>query len=401
MAFKDSRGYDHENQNEADRANTQIEFADKFQQEHPGSSNEDLQEYMQSPDIQGQIEAKHNEGKTPQEIAQENEQHAKDNPEGFSHDGTPINQNAQYHDPGGAYVGGSKGAGAEIKQSFLDGEKLNDGLQASNLGAMQGSIANMKADRAPIEQNGALLSREADARVQQGQSLDLQRDAAMGNAPSAAAAQTTMGMNDAMGGQAGASGAARGLSALSGVQGTGAQGMGMQGSSLALQGGMGRSQEMGQNIGMYGSSAGDMRSGDLGRLDASSKFAIAGQGINDDWKIGNANLAGKQGQLGAALGTADDAWFGASQEPDKRQMAMNQEMKAVQAGANTDAAQAARAAANAANDKNRAIAGGAVTAGLTAAGTAVGGPAGGAAGGMGGSYLNNLYDEEEKKKRGH
>lgn len=294
-----------------------------------------------------------------------------------------------------ADVGGYVGGGKDIQNFFLAGEKGNDAAQAANDAAMNNSLGNMRSNRDPIAENGALVAREAAGRKQQGQALDLQRDAAMGNAPSAAAYQTSMSMNDAMGGQAGAAGAARGLSALNGVQGAGASGMGMQASNIAMQGGMGRSQEMGQNIGMYGSSAGDMRAGDLGRVNQTNQNILAGQSNNDAWKIGNAGLAAKQGQLGNAMGQVDDSYYGASNEPAMRQLGYDQEMNALLSGASSDNAGAARARANAEGDRNRQMVGGAVNAGLTIGGSAMGGPAGGAIGGLGGGMANSYINDRK------
>lgn len=295
-----------------------------------------------------------------------------------------------------ANVGGSVGAGKEIHDFFSAGQKDNDAQQASNDAAMNGSLANMKGDRGVVSpENPILLAREAAARKQQGQAVDLARDAAMGNAPSAADFQTRGAMDANMAGQSGAAGAARGLSALNGVQGSGAAGAGMNASNIAMTGGMGRSQEMGQNIGMYGSMSGDMRSGDLGRVNQSNQNALANQDLNDNWKLGNAGLAAKQGQLGVSQGQMDDAWYGASQEPTKRQMGYDQEMNAIQAGANAQEAAASRAKAQAAGDRNRQLAGGAVAGGLTIVGTAAGGPAGGALGGMGGGIANSYITDRK------
>ncbi len=303
-----------------------------------------------------------------------------------------VENKSTYHSPGAADIGGYAGGAKDISDTYKYGSHTNDAAQARNSAALGDSIKNMTERRGDVSpENATLLAREAAGRAEQGRSLDLQRDAALGNAPSAAAYKTQMDMNNVAGAQAGALGSARGLSALGGGQTMGAAGAGQAGTDVAMMGGMGRSKEVGDAIGMYGSSAGDMRSGDLNRLAQSSKNAIGNMNLNDAWQVGNANLGVKQGNLGVAQGQMDDAWYQGSIEPYMKQLENNQSMNAIEAGAGLDAAAAIRAKANARRDANRDLAKGAVTAGLTAGGTMIGGPAGGAVGGMGGSYLNSKY----------
>ncbi len=298
-----------------------------------------------------------------------------------------------YINPGSTDVGGYVGGGKDIHDAIQQAGKGNDVSRASNQAGLDQSLANMQGDRDSLKENSVLAQREADSRQQQGQALDIQRDAALGNAPSAAAYQTQSGMNDIAAGQAGAMGSARGLSALGGVQGAGASGVGQAAGGMAMQGGLGRSDEISKAIGMYGSSAGDMRGQDLGRVNQTNQMALAGQNLNDNWKLGNAGLAGKQGQLGVSMNQMDDAYYNASNDPAMRQLGYDQEMLGIQAGQNSDSAAAHRAAANADADRNRQLAGGAVQGGLTLVGS-MGGPAGaaagGAAGGIANSYINKI-----------
>ena len=370
--------------------------------EKPEETNERLRRAREK----GQPTKPSPEGKSQQQYESEMDAFRKDDQEwsdatnttgknkGREEDGSDVGAGAktQYHSPGATNVGGYDGGGKDIRDLFQEGEKANNAAQAANRGAMGESLGRMQEDRGEVSpENAQLVAREAASRQQQGLSLDMQRDAAMGNAPSEAAAQTQIGMNDISGGQAGAMGAARGLSALGGVQTTGAAGAGQAAGNLAVQGGMGRSAEVGQAIGMYGTSSGDMRQGDLGRVNQTNQNALANQSMNDSWKLGNAGLAVKQGQLGVAQGQMDDAYYEASKEPMMRQLGYDQEMKAIEAGASSDSAAGKRARANADNDRNRQLAGGAVAGGLTLVG-ALGGPAGAAAGatagGMANSYIN-------------
>ena len=288
--------------------------------------------------------------------------------------------------PGATDVGGYRGGAKDIHDFFRAGEKNNDAAQQQNSAAMGLSLERMRQDRAPIAENATLVAREAASRGQQLQATGLMGQAAMGNAPSAANQQTTMALNDGMAGQAGAAGAARGLSALNGVQG-GASGVGMQATNTMMNGGMARSKEVDDAMGQYGGMAGDVRSGDLGRVTQTNQNALAGQSLNDDWKLGNAGLAAKQGQLGNGMGQIDDSYYGASQDPAKRQLGYDQEMKSIEAGASMDSAAAKRAKTNAEQDRNRAMASGAAQAGLSL----VGGPvAGSLGGGMANSAIRSV-----------
>ncbi len=342
---------------------------------HPGASNEDLQEAHQNliPQAQDNI----NKNLTPGQIA------GNLSTPDFDMEGNSI-KNKTYVDPGSAEVGGYAGGAKDIHDSLVAASHGNDAAQAANQEAMGQSISNMQQDRDPLQENAIQASREADARTQQGQALDLQRDAALGNAPSVAAYQTQSGMNDIAGGQAGAMGSARGLAAMSGVQGAGASGVGQSAGNLALQGGMGRSGEVGKAIGMYGSSAGDMRGSDLNREDQTNQLALAGSGMNDSWKTGNAGLAAKQGQLAGSMTDLDDAYYGVGQNAIVKQHGYNQEMKAIEAGASADSAAGKRAKSLADTDRTKGLIGGAIQGGLTL----VGGGAGAAAGGIANSYIN-------------
>ena len=294
--------------------------------------------------------------------------------------------NKVYENPGSADVGGSPDAAAWYKQDAQGRMGDNDAQQGSNQSGLDQSLANMKGNRGPQSvEDAALNSRASFTREQQLRALALQRDAAQGSAPSAAAFQTTQGMNDVMGQRAGAVGSARGLAGLTGAQvGAGAQAGGMAG-NVAAAGGMGRSKEIGDALGMYGSNAGAMRGQDIARLgisDQNSKFNAS----NDiGWKLGNANLAAAQGGLGVAQGATDQGWFNQSMQPGATQFGYDQEMAAEANNADADKAGASIAKAREQNDHLKSTVQGATSAGLGAVGSVAGplGTAGGAAAGAG------------------
>ncbi len=270
--------------------------------------------------------------------------------------------------------------------------KDNDALQASNAGGLANSLSNMKANRGPVSVENNTLNARADAtRGQQMQSLDLNRAAAEGKAPSLAAGQTTLGMNTAMAGRAGAMGSARGLTGLNGAQAAAGQGVAAQAGDTAFAGGMGRSKEIGDAIGMYGSQAGDVRNQDYKRLGISDQNSMFNADTNDKWKLGNANLAASQGRLGVAQNGTDMGWQQEAMDPAARQFENDQEMSQIQAGANAEQAAAQIARNRESRNSARSVGGQAFTAGMTIAGTALGGPAGGALGGLGGSTASKYF----------
>lgn len=312
---------------------------------------------------------------------------------GVTKDDVNVANSKIYDNPPAADVGGYAGGAKDIHDYFRKGEESNDLAQEGNNEAMGLSLGRMREDRAPIAENAQLVGREASARQQQLGAVDMSRQAAMGQAPSAADAQTSMALNDSMQGQAGAAGAARGLGALNGVQTGGAAGVGMQGTQTSIGGGMNRSREVNDAMGTYGGLSGDLRSGDLGRVNQTNQNALAGQSINDNWKLGNAGLAASQGGLGVSMRQTDDNYFGASQEPAQRQLGYDQEMNSIAAGQSTQEAAARRAKSQESAAHGRQLAGGAIAAGLTIGGTAFGGPVGGAAGAAGGGMINSYINK--------
>ncbi len=302
-------------------------------------------------------------------------------------DGSGLDDTSDTHTigPGSHTVSGAKdiAAGAEAWSH------QNDAAQGRNAAAMAGSAANMRGP-SPFSASEDAASSKAynDTRNQQLQSLELNKQAALGNAPSEAEAQTRMDMNGMMGQRAGEMGSSRSLAGLSGAQVAGAQGVGQAASGASLAGGMGRSKEIGEAMGMYGSQAGQVRGNDMMRLDAGNKMAMGNAGRADAWKVGNANLLANQGKLGVDMRQSDDAWFDTAADPAYRQFSYDQEAAAAQAGVNMGD-YAARVAEDRAKAAERAqLVGGITQAGLTAVGS-MAGPAGAAGGGMLGSTINS------------
>ncbi len=310
------------------------------------------------------------------------------NPNRYQDQLSALKAQRSYIGPGATDYGG-RGGVEYYKQQAIAGGKENDAAQAANQAAMESSWSNLRNDRGPqAVENDVLSGRAANTRYSQMQALGLSRDAAMGKAPSEADFQTRIGMNDNMAQMSGQMGSARGLSALGGSQGTGAAALGQSSGNLAMAGGLARSKEIGDAIGMYGTQAGQVRGQDLSRLQQNSQNAMFNAKNNDDWKLGNAGLLAQQGQLGNAQAGTDMAWMGERQRGTDKQFEYDQRMAAIEAGADADAVGAAIAKNREDKENKRQLVNGGVTAGLTAIGS-LGGPAGAAGGAAAGSAFSS------------
>ncbi len=295
--------------------------------------------------------------------------------------------------PGAANYGGDQGV-AYYTEKGREGGARNDVAQSQNQANMLGSLQRATTDRGQVAQeNPFLAQREANARAQQLGGLDLSRQAALGQAPSEAAFQTRLGMNDLAGQRSAQMGSARGLAGLSGAQTQGAAMSGSAAGNLAATGGLARSKEMGDAIGMYGSQAGDVVGQDLQRLEQSTKNNMFGAQLNDDWRVGNMQLAANQGRLGVSQGQTDLAWMDEQMTPAEKQFEYDQRMAAVEAGADADAVAASIARNREERNSKRQFVSSVATGVGGAAGTAIGGPVGGAVGSMGGAAFGKATED--------
>lgn len=294
-----------------------------------------------------------------------------------------------FYNPGSASYGRDN-SDTVYKDAAMSGSRDNDAEQASNNAALANSISAMKtgAGGSKSIENADLSNRESALRGEQSRSLGLARSAAMGLAPSEAAFQTKMDMNNSMGAMAGAQGGARGLAAMNGAQSNAGAMNASAAQNYMLAGGLARSKEMADNIGLYSQGAGKQVGQDLTRLGISDQNQQFNQTLDDSWRLGNAQLAAQQGGLGAAMGQTDMGWYQSAMRPEEWQFKADQEMAAEEAGASIDKAAAAYAQDKEARGQTQALVGGITQAGLSAVGS-LAGPMGTAAGGMMGSAINS------------
>lgn len=295
--------------------------------------------------------------------------------------------------PGAANYGGDQGV-AYYTEKGREGGARNDVAQSQNEANMYQSMLNGTTDRGQVAQeNPFLAAREASARGQQLGGLDLSRQAAAGLAPSEAQFQTKLGMNDLAGQHSAQMGTARGLAGLSGAQMQGSAMSGSAAGNLAASGGLARSKEIGEAIGMYSTQAGDVAGQDAQRLQQNTKNSMFGAQLNDDWRIGNLNLAAAQGRLGVSQGNTDLAWMDEQMTPEEKQFEYDQRMAAVEAGADADKVAGSIARNREERNSKRQFVSGVATGVGGAVGTAVGGPVGGAVGGLGGAAFGKATED--------
>lgn len=293
-----------------------------------------------------------------------------------------------YVNPGAADYGGSPEAAGFYKDQARQGMASNDAQQAATQRGLAGAYAGMmNGNRGPQAQENAVLSgRESGTRGKQLEALGLMGNAAAGGAPSAARYQTNIGMQDALSAYVGGQGGMRGLSGLSGGNTAGGTALGHAGGNIAAAGGQARSNEIIQEIGNYGKTAGQTRGQDLTRLGIGNQMAQFNAGLNNDYQLGQAGLAAGYTNLANQQDGMDQRWMAESMRPDAIQFQMDQEAAGWQAGQSAE--QAALALERERDQKNAmgGLIGGIAQAGLTAIGS-LAGPGGAALGGMAGSAI--------------
>ncbi len=152
-----------------------------------------------------------------------------------------------------------------------------------------GDIEQAQANAAWQQQNGARNSQE--------DSLSLMRQAALGNAPSAAAAQQQQGLDSAIKSQQAMAASARGPGGLASAQYNAAANTGALQQGAVNQAAQLRAQEMAQARGAYGDAASGIRSQDIQGAMGQTQQALAYQGLGQNVGMANLQATGQQNQL--------------------------------------------------------------------------------------------------------
>ena len=148
-------------------------------------------------------------------------------------------------------------------------------------------------------ENQYLSDNEAMSRdFDQAGALQLAREAAMGQGPSAATYQLQQGLDRGLQQQQALAGSARGAGALA-LAGANANAAGAQmQNQAATQAGQLRAQEMQQAQQLYGGLSGQQREQDLARLGQGSQMSQYNAGLNDQYRLGMGNLGNQASQAG-------------------------------------------------------------------------------------------------------
>ncbi len=280
------------------------------------------------------------------------------------------------------YWGGSKGA---ADSSFAAGQ--NGQATAGLGGSWAGSQAKNAQFRGPMaSENQQLTNNEAQTRgFDQAGALQLQREAAMGNAPSAAQMQMGRGLDSALAQQQAQMGSARGAAGIALAGGNAAANSAQMSNSVIGQAGQLRAQEMAQARGAYGDLASAVRGQDQSRIAQGNQMSQFNAGLNDQYALG---MGGLQNQFG----TQGLGWYQGSQNPYNQQLGADVSGRggalSVMTGANLTAAQEAQARLlkeQADKDRFNQTLG----LGLSAVGGVVGGVVGGPAGAKAGMGVGN------------
>lgn len=220
----------------------------------------------------------------------------------------------------GDWIGGKGGHGATYKPSNPYAKPPDS---AWNYGEAGGGAANLAAearargdvygldfaqgfadqafyDRGPqAVENYELAQREANADAEQQGSLQLAREAAMGNAPSEAAYMMQQGLDQGIAEQQSQVAGARGAGALALAQGNAGGNTAAMNQRAFTEAGRLRANEMAQARGLYGSLAQGYRGAAQNRLGMGNSLAQGNAQMNDAYKMGMGDLGVKYGALGS------------------------------------------------------------------------------------------------------
>ncbi len=203
----------------------------------------------------------------------------------------------------------SEGGGGTMGPSGNMSDFTNVGLGGS---ARAGTNANYwqnqsSSQRGPqAYENQDLSDRESASRYgDQSGALQLQREAAMGMAPSAAAYQMQRGLDQSLGAQQAQMGSARGNAGIAMASGNAAANSANLMNQTYNQAGQLRAAEMASGRQGYGDLASQQRGQDLNRLGMGNDMANRNADRNDNYALGAGGLANQ-------FGTQGLGWYGAA-----------------------------------------------------------------------------------------
>jgi len=232
-------------------------------------------------------------------------------------------------------LGGDPGAAERMAESARAGrEQAGMGGSWAMGQAIEGG---MQAQENPWLTDQESMSRGYD----QAGSMDLMRQAAMGQAPSEAAYMLQSGLDKAANQQTALAGGARGAAALAGAQSGAAANTAALQSNAFSQAGQLRANEMAQARGAYNNAANTMRGQDQARIGQNSQMSQFNAGNTNQYRLG-------MGQLNNQYGQQQQGWFQNEMDPYKTQAGLDQNYEQLR-GQNYNEAQGLNVGKNQAN----------------------------------------------------
>lgn len=223
-------------------------------------------------------------------------------------------EHTQYRDPGldiaQNYYGGYAGGAQDMTKQGLSG--AGKATNMANWANIQSQYAGLRDPRA--RENQQLSNYEAGGRGVLGAATSLAAQAAEGKTPSEAAYLMQSGLNRAIANQSALTGSVRGANAMALAQGNqGANVANLQQQAYNDAGAL-RAKEMAEARSLYGNLAGNLRAGDMSRLNAGNQMSQFNADLNDRYALGMANA-------GNAASNTGLGWYSASMDPMKQQLA--------------------------------------------------------------------------------
>jgi hypothetical protein len=269
------------------------------------------------------------------------------------------------------------------------GDYFNRGLQLQNaMGAQAGGFNNLAASGPNYAyENRGLAQNDADiAGGDQAGSIQLDREAAMGLAPSAAAYDMQRGLNQAVASQRGQVASARGNAGVALAQGNVGGNIAALQQQAFLNAQQMRAQEMAQARGQYGQDVYNARAQNQNRLNMGNQMSQYNSTLGSNYALGMGGLANQA--LGMSSGQYVNSLQPIQGAMNADQFNYNTAADAYNHFANNQLAIQGVALNN--DQTNNSRAAGAVGTGLTVAGTAAGAAFGGPGGAAVGSSLGKM-----------
>ncbi len=196
-------------------------------------------------------------------------------------------------------------------------------------------------------ENQSLSNQEAHSRgYDQAGSIQLAREAAMGQGPSEAGYMMQRGLDQSLAAQQAQMGSARGNAGIAMAGGNAAANSASLMNQTYGQAGQLRAQEMANARGLYGGLSGQQREQDQNRLQMGNQMSQFNAGLNDQYKLG-------MGALSNQFGNQANQWYANAQNPIGQQAQLDMQGHTLASGSQTSSNELEAGKAEAAKDRSQ------------------------------------------------